>query len=383
MNKFFYSFCLVYLSAILIVIVIEMGAINHFLSTKKTENQFLEKQIVGKKFPPLSTSAKFSLNVCHEFILHTLACFILLILFKNVTFYEEVISESKQTDQEEMRRRPKSFFESKNTMLFLFSFIYLWLNYDDIVIALVFFYFYLKLAVWLFEIFGVYLVIIPIFIGFLKDNKVKKFAFFGLDKLNNRESIIESEIFSHLKELKVEYEIYKVESDVEENVCVNYISNKASIIIIGNIEKLFTKKELTAVLYHEIGHIVQNTTINRLVFTTINSYIAFCLNLLFVNQSKRISNTKFTRAELFFICNAMFDTISRRCLVVINHIYGQYDESQADDYSKSKCNPFYLATALIKIHLNHVSLFIFTKGYGYLLDNHPNLLDRLENLGFK
>ncbi|KAF9758230.1 CAAX prenyl protease 1 like protein [Nosema granulosis] len=383
MNKILFYFCLASLSVKLIAILIEIGAINNFLKTKKTENNFFEKQIIANNFATLLVkSALLSCDIYIFQIISTIVSFLLLILFKKIKFYDEVISQLKNPNPEEVRRKPKSFFKSKDRVLFAFSFFYLWILFGNFFIALVVSYIYLKIVVWSFETIGVCIAILPFVATLFRNGKAAQSVVFGLDKLQDQENIIDREIFSHLRELGVEYEFYKIKTDSIYNSCVFYLGKKASIILIGDIEKILTRKELTAILYHEIGHIVQNSCINGLIISSINACILIALKLLFLNQCKKSSLMNFTKFELFFIYDCIFNVIVMEWFVVLKNIIQQNDEIRADDYSKSQCDPYYSASALIKIGFNRVKKIIFTSGFNYLISTHPTVFDRLKRFGY-
>lgn len=189
--------------------------------------------------------------------------------------------------------------------------------------------------------------------------------------------------------IKRNYEVVicKVEADFY-NVGVIGFMNSVAIFIFGDIWKLLSKNEFRSVLYHEIGHIVNKSILYRVIISKAISISMYVIEFIMIACSKKLikplqNNEDVERSNRDYVNNLimLFILISVTIipyLEMINNIYSNIDETEADRYSVSKHDRKHLINALIKLTVENNAYIDSSQLFNYMYFDHPSLKRRIE-----
>lgn len=402
MKKYITCMASCFLTILCLMVCYELVLSVQSLRQNKVNNNILMKFIqINKGEEVLDKSIRSNITSCCLDIFTIFLTYVLLKVFQNLSLLDNKISnenskelqdcEMEQNKTEKSPSRLLSFLRSKNKVLFFVSFINLLIISGNaklegnlighICSALVCFWFYLKFNVWVFKKIGISksAIVWVLFLIFEIQNKTYRFG--NLSLMNDPESVVPGDIIQHLKENNIKYNFYEAPEMKTLNFFVFTKDNIANFVIGGN-HKILTKNELTAVLYHEIGHLVNNSRNRRNTFLCINACLAIFAQLFFLSQSKKLSLKNFSTFEKYFIYECVISGFILIIHKIITNILFQYDETLCDAFSRSKLDPIHLANVLLKMTFSTIRPLIQTAPYNYWQSDHPTIISRLKYLGF-
>ncbi|KAF9763967.1 Protease HtpX like protein [Nosema granulosis] len=208
---------------------------------------------------------------------------------------------------------------------------------------------------------------------------------YGISKNIFKSSVVDNgkslpkEIYNYFINKGMDLTVERVVSD-KVNVGIFAIMKNVFIMIYGDLN-ILTKKEQTAVFYHEIGHVENKSLMYRMLVSKFVSIVAMLLEILFLKANRTIISdkiSKYGRWFLIFICVQMSLLPP---LLALNNFYSQLDEFEADKFSSKMIDSKYLASALSKLILHSKSYIDFSVVYSCFYRTHPSLINRLERLG--
>lgn len=123
--------------------------------------------------------------------------------------------------------------------------------------------------------------------------------------IDNPKSIIPEEVIQYLENNNIRY-VFKLREMLTLTLLRGDI---AHFILVGNY-KMFTKEELKSIFYHEIGHIVNNSFLKRVIFMIVVSSLFIALNIIFLLMSRSIILKNFTTCEVYFIYECLIESFS-------------------------------------------------------------------------
>lgn len=404
MNKFIYrtSVGLILLKGT--VILYEIVTSSYYLRKMRVDNEMMMKFIESSRYQNiLEKRLANGITLCIYDLVATFLLYILLEIFNNLLFFDEYIQKNVDEEvlQEENSLRPSNgmisffskFITSKNRFLYFISFITLCiivrskgkeLNiFINLLYGLLFFWFYLKITVWFFKKLGVYIAAVNWGFLYFSTMESKLFLFETLDAIEDPESIVPQEIIQHLKEKGIEFKFYELYKEKKFfNLGVYSEGNSARFVLIGEYNKL-TRNELIASLYHEIGHVLNNSKKNANIISVINTFLSMVLGITYMMQSRKIDFQCFSTEEAYFFYECFSISFSTNICNVITNIFKQFDEAFCDEYSKRNFPPHHLASSLLKLEFMTYSPLTLTTPYSFLHYDHPITISRIRNLGFQ
>ncbi|KAF9764093.1 hypothetical protein NGRA_0838 [Nosema granulosis] len=293
-------------------------------------------------------------------------CFVFLMIFRNLTNNTEMVG---------------TIFKNETRFLLYISFIQILLLDKTFIVSILGCYFNWKINVWLFKKCKLYkpIILIGIFLGFYLLNQYYELE--TLSKVDSSKRVFPEKISDHLTKKKIDYNIIEINSNEKVNVCVVKGKFLYHFILIGDMDVL-TENEFISILYHEIGHVVNNTRIFKNIALILLLGLCITLQIVFLRSARNIDLKNFSAPEKLFILECISSVFLYKFFNVTANLFTHYDEFNADDYSKKMFEMKYLATGLIKIHLLSNEKIPTTLLYNVLSNNYPSLLRRLSKLGF-
>ncbi|EOB15239.1 Zn-dependent protease [Nosema bombycis CQ1] len=219
--------------------------------------------------------------------------------------------------------------------------------------------------------FSVYTTLLLVIFGIISEGKVRSF-------FDNGQSL-PKEIYKYFKERGYDITVEHSEAEYINVGIVNFFKN-VYIRIMGNFH-ILKLKEQTAVLYHEIGHVENNSLIYRLLVTKFSTVMMMVIEVLLLKMNRKIISQKISKYGSYFLTFIILQMTILPFNNVMCNYFSQLDEYLADLFSKKHINPQFLGSALCEIILHSRASMEFSKLFSYFYSTHPSLQDRLKELG--
>ena len=192
--------------------------------------------------------------------------------------------------------------------------------------------------------------------------------------------VVPFEIKSSLDNMGFNTEYCYVKSK-DYNVSVKRVFSNVTIIVWGNIFDILFAEEFTCILYHEIGHVLNNDLLLQNILWIVIELIGFIV-LYLINKSYNLTNKVHSKSRLdklntLISINIVPILFFRLINFSLFHIFSNYCERCADTYAISKCDPKIFKSALIKIYEISAASFDTSWAYNLLFRTHPTLGRRL------
>lgn len=381
------GFC--FLVLVLSLTLIELFYCFSFNFMKDSSFKYVMDFIREKKYKRTLYISIF-LNIVHCCVNICVIIFdlILLYIFSNFYDIDKVFTRNKEGEKDALEGRIlgvlSRIIHNEKRLIWLASFFNLLLLSRNILVALILFYPVMKLKLWMYKyscipytliLTGcVYIFSYLVYIRYIlfRESYTVEYPF----------KFISMDFFRHILDLKLKrFNLVEVKSKSFTNVAISFTSDTACIYLFGD-HTIFTKSELNAIFFHEIGHFVMNTIKMMQNIKTFTIVLMFAILTLVLRFSRRIEMANFKYHEISLLSECLFLAFSSRIFFITMNVIQQTEELECDSYSKKMMNPKYLAHSLIKLHLRHLNRFGFSRFYSFLKSSHPPLLTRIENLLF-
>ncbi|KAF7683106.1 CAAX prenyl protease 1 [Astathelohania contejeani] len=158
------------------------------------------------------------------------------------------------------------------------------------------------------------------------------------------------------------------------------LTGESIILIIGSIEKM-KKLEIESILFHEFGHVIDNTKIIYYMLIAANQ-IWKAISFIFIYKlSKKFFRCKnMSHFTTFMILFTVFNTFFDPWMHFISNAYYQSREINADKFVYNYKRHLNLADALFNVACNKDGVLYYSKLWGLFYQTHPSLYSRIEFL---
>ncbi|ADM11590.1 putative zinc metalloprotease [Encephalitozoon intestinalis ATCC 50506] len=190
-----------------------------------------------------------------------------------------------------------------------------------------------------------------------------------------------SKLQAMLKSEGLEESIYKVKGTQEKkNASLIGFSSFKRIEITGDFDK--DPKKLYPVLFHEIGHSIDNIILKKkIIIHIIVGCEALAFWLIYVKGSKAFGFSDITSESFVLIILAMYLVLGRTLILIPLNMYVQRSELFADEIALANGHGKELSQTLFDMALEHSTVIDTTYLFNAIASLHPIVRERIDRCG--